>query len=111
MTATSIRASRQGFVNRAVETGDVVAKVGPAKLVSDPFTTAVAFIRDASSRVEDLYRLEHDGGFDLMKPVRADAKAFTVDRIAGGAALLRDIWWSAWRTSAQPRRRSSIPPE
>ena len=100
-----------GFVNRAVETGDVVAKVGPAKLVSDPFTTAVAFIHDANTRVEDLYRLEHDGGFDLMKPVRADAKAFTVDRVAAGAALLRDIWWSAWRNAAQPRHRGSAPAE
>jgi hypothetical protein len=75
--------------------------------VSDPFVTAVSFIRDSNSLLDKLYQFDRDGGFAPMKPVRADAKAFAVDRIAAGASLLRDLWWSAWRNSAQPRRRSA----
>jgi hypothetical protein len=97
------------FVSRAVEASDMMPKVAAAKLVSDPFTTAVAFLRDSNRLVEDVYRLDHDGGFDLDKPVRADAKAFAADRLAAGATLLRDLWWSAWRNSAQPRARRGAP--
>jgi hypothetical protein len=97
------------FVNRAVETGDVVPKVTAAAPIGDPFTSAVTFIHDSNALLDKLYQLDRDGGFAPMKPVRADAKAFAVDRIAAGASLLRDLWWSAWRSSAQPRRRGSAP--
>jgi len=29
-----------------------------------------------------------------------DNKAFAVDRLAAGSRMLRDIWWTAWVTSA-----------
>lgn len=93
------------FINRAVDLDDIVAKVTPATPVSDPFTTALSFIRNSNVLVGKLYQLDLDGGFAPMKPIRADAKGFAIDRIAAGASLLRDIWWSAWRESAQPRRR------
>ncbi len=97
------------FVNRAVETGDVVPRVTVAALVSDPFARALSFIHDSNALVDTLYQLDRAGGFDPTKPVRTDAKSFTIDRIAAGASLLRDIWWSAWKSSAQPRRRGPAP--
>jgi hypothetical protein len=93
------------FVDRAATTEEVVPRVAPVNIVSDAFTTAVALLRESNARVDDVYRLDKSGGFDPMKPVRADAKAFTLDRLATGAGLLRDLWVSAWRNSAQPRRR------
>ena len=99
------------FVNRAATTNEVIAKVAAPKSVSDAFTTAVAFVRESNSRVEDVYDLDKKGGFDPMKPVRADAKAFTIARLAEGASLLRDLWWSAWRNSAQPRGRRNPAPQ
>ena len=32
--------------------------------------------------------------------VDAGFKAFATDRLAAGARMLRDIWWTAWVTSA-----------
>jgi hypothetical protein len=32
---------------------------------------------------------------------------FATDRLAAGASLLRDLWWSAWVNSGKSRRRSS----
>ncbi len=93
------------FVNRAVETGVVVPRVSIAAVVGDPFARAVSFIHDSNGLLDRLYQLDRDGGFNPLKPIGADAKAFVVDRIAAGASLLRDLWWSAWRNSAQPRRR------
>lgn len=94
------------FVNRAATTNEVVPRVAPVKLVSDAFTTAVALLRESNSHVDDVYRLDKSGGFDPMKPVRADAKSFVLDRLATGASLLRDLWVSAWRNSGQSRRRA-----
>ena len=46
-----------------------------------------------------LYTLEKDIGFD---PARAHPRteAFALDRLAAGAAMLRDVWYSAWVNSA-----------
>ncbi len=97
------------FVNRAVETADVVPKVAAPKQISDGFKSAVAFIRESNALVEDVYQLDKSGGFDPIKPVRADAKSFAVGRLAAGSSFLRDLWWSAWVNSAQPRRRGLAP--
>jgi hypothetical protein len=32
-------------------------------------------------------------------------KKFATDRLAAGASLLRDLWWSAWQNSAKPVKR------
>lgn len=98
------------FVNRAATTNEVVPRIAAPKLVSDPFTTAVAFIRSSNALVDDLYRLDKNGGFAQLKPVGVEAKTFTLDRLAAGSSLLRDLWWSAWRNSSQPRRRGTPPP-
>jgi hypothetical protein len=89
------------FINRAATTEAVVPRVAAAKMIADPFVTAIAFVRDSNSRVDALYRLDRDGGFNPWKPLRADAQSFALDRLAAGSALLRDLWWSAWRNSAR----------
>ncbi len=50
-------------------------------------------------QVERLYQLDKDHPFDTNTTSPED-KAFTVDRLAFGAKMLRDIWWTAWVTSA-----------
>jgi hypothetical protein len=49
--------------------------------------------------------MDRDGGFDVLRPVQREAKEFVVGRLAKGASVLRDLWWSAWKNSAaQPQR-------
>jgi hypothetical protein len=96
-----------GFVSRAIELNDVTSRLAAPKLRTNTFATAMEFIRGSNALVERVYQIDRDGGFDLFKPVSPEAKSFTADRIAAGASLLRDIWWSAWRNSANaPRRRT-----
>lgn len=99
------------FVSRALDRDDVVRLLDPPKLRTKYFADAVEFIRASNALVEPLYRIDRDGGFDIFRPVSPQAKEFTAHRLAAGASLLRDLWWSAWRNSATPptRRRRLTP--
>lgn len=96
------------YVSHVMTTADVVPRLAPPELRGDYFQTALEFIRASNGQVETLYRIDRDGGFDIFRPVSPEAKAFTAERLAAGASLLRDLWWSAWRNSAERtvRRRA-----
>jgi hypothetical protein len=94
------------FVAQNVTTPDVTPKLAKPVLIKDYFATAIGFVRQSNSLVEHLYQLDKAGDFDLFrKPVSAEGKSFVTDRLAAGASLLRDYWWSAWINSAQPPKR------
>jgi len=94
------------FVSHAIVLGDVTPRLKPPQLRAEYFKTAVEFIRGSNALVDTLYRMDRDGAFDVFHPVSPQAKAFTADRLAAGASLLRDLWWSAWHNSANaPKRR------
>lgn len=61
---------------------------------------AVAHVMETHTQVETLYRLDRDLGFDPAAPAHPETLAFAADRIAAGATMLRDLWWSAWLESA-----------
>lgn len=90
------------FVSHSIETKDVAPLVAAPVLRTDYFAAAMDSVRASNAEVERLYTIDRDGGFDTMKPVKPEAKAFASARLAAGAALLRDLWWSAWRNSATP---------
>ncbi|HSP13695.1 MAG TPA: nuclease [Thermoanaerobaculia bacterium] len=100
------------FVSRSVTTADVMPKIAAPVLRTDYFTTAIAFIRSSNSHVERLYQLDKAGAFHPIGPISAEGKTFATDRLAAGASMLRDYWWSAWKRSAErpPSRRVSAPP-
>ena len=54
---------------------------------------------ETHAEVERLYQLDKAApfGVDTDSP---DSKQFTVTRLAAGATMLRDLWWTAWVTSA-----------
>jgi hypothetical protein len=54
------------------------------------------FIEESHAQVEPLYRLEKRVGFDPGRPPDPRARDFTEARIAAGAAMLRDLWWTAY---------------
>lgn len=94
------------FVSRAVEVKDVVPKLAAPVMYEDFFATAVAQVEESNALMETLYRIDRDGGLDPVAPVKAEALDFASARLADGASLLRDLWWSAWVTSGKPARRS-----
>jgi hypothetical protein len=95
-----------GYVSHAIEVGDVVPKLPPPVMRSDFFATAVEHVKAANAQVETFYRLDRDGGFSVFGPVRREAFDFTTDRLAAGASMLRDLWWSAWTKSGEKAQRA-----
>ena len=96
------------FVSHAIVTNDIVAKMSAPQLRTDYFETAITFIRQSNALVEQVYQVDKNGGFDLFrKPQSTEGKAFAAERLAAGASLLRDLWWSTWKNSANPPRRST----
>jgi hypothetical protein len=53
--------------------------------------------------VETLYSLEQRHGFDPAPPPAVEARAFAEARLAAGAAMLRDLWWTAYRRGTEGR--------
>jgi hypothetical protein len=59
------------------------------------------YIRATNATVEELYQLEQDYGFDPAAPGNPETISFTAGRLATGAAMLADVWWTAWLDSAE----------
>ena len=59
------------------------------------------------SDVERLYQLDKAVPFG-PETTAPENKLFTVTRLAAGATMLRDLWWTAWVTSELPP--AAVPP-
>jgi len=93
------------FVTQTIVTADVIPKLAPPVLRSDAFTTALDLIRGSLSKIDEIYRLDRDRAF-FRETRSAEGRAFVTDRLAVGASVLRDLWWSAYKNSERaPARR------
>jgi hypothetical protein len=81
-------------------------QLGFAELISpqprrltDPFHDYMQYLYDSHKYVEAAYQLEKQGGFNGEGS--AASRDFIRHRLAAGATMLRDMWYSAWLQSAQ----------
>jgi hypothetical protein len=89
------------FVGANIHEADVAPKMTPVKAIDgDIFDAYVAYLRHTGTYVEKVYQLEKAGGF--VGAGTAESRAFTAERLAAGASMLRDMIYSAWLDSAQP---------
>ena len=90
------------FVRRRVRYDMVRSRVtaDPASVAGNARAAVMTHITDANAQVETLYRLDRDVGFAETSPDDPRTRDFAADRIAAGAVMLRDLWWSAWLESA-----------
>jgi len=90
------------YVGANIKLADVLAKMDTtARLFPDLRTAIISYLRETNTQVEHLYQLDKAHPFDT-NTTSVEDKAFTVERLAAGAKMLRDIWWTAWVTSGQP---------
>jgi hypothetical protein len=84
---------------RAVANEDLVAaRVGPTIVSGAPILTQVgAYLTTTESFVPAVYELESAGGIDARSPA---ATRLVLDRLAAGAAEMRDLIVDAWTASA-----------
>lgn len=61
----------------------------------------IAYLRRTHSLVDTLFALDAAGSFGPQNTAPGH-HAFAVARLAAGATMLRDLWWTAWVTSGEP---------
>ena len=89
-----------GFVGRQVKLPDVLARIdAPARVLPDFRSAIIDYLRESNTYVEPMYRVDKLHPFDT-NTTAIENKAFAIERLASGARMLRDIWWTAWVTSA-----------
>jgi hypothetical protein len=96
------------FVGARIQLNDVLPLVGSTPRVIDkPREAVLAYLRSSFALVEELYVLDKKEPFGISS-TSAENKKFAAARLAAGAEMLRDLWWSAWITSeTQPAPAAS----
>jgi hypothetical protein len=88
------------YVQTHISIDDVLPGVDPnAAPVGDLRSAIIAYLHTSNAEVEHLYRLDKAAPFDANTTSPED-KQFTAARLAAGAQMLRNLWWTAWVTSA-----------
>lgn len=88
------------FVQAHVQVDDVRPLTHAApKVLSNVRAAIGAYLQQSNDEVEHLYQLDKRRRFDARND-SPEHKHFAAERLAAGAVMLRDIWWTAWVTSA-----------
>lgn len=77
------------------------------RVLGDWRADAETHIRRSLRHVEEVYQLDRRGPFGSGNEVE-EAKGFTVARLAEGASMLRDAWYSAWLMSKEELLESRV---
>jgi hypothetical protein len=86
------------FVAKNIHRQDVEPFVTPVHVLNDPFDDFMAYLRQSQLKMERVYELDQQHGFDGAGT--AESRKFTAERIAAGASMLRDMIDTAWIDSA-----------
>ncbi|CAN5910865.1 hypothetical protein BH11GEM2_BH11GEM2_28110 [soil metagenome] len=93
------------YVQAKIVLGDVQPLVDPTPRLHRELRPAIlAYLNETFGEVEHLYQLDKAAPFTAMTESAAD-KQFAAARLAAGARMLRDLWWTAWITSADTTPR------
>ncbi len=87
--------------NLSVLETETSADMTPVEAIKgDMFDAYMAYLRKTHTYVDEVYQLYKEGGFEDAGTQAS--RAFTAERLAAGASMLRDMIYSAWLDSAQP---------
>jgi hypothetical protein len=90
------------YVGAKITLADVAPQVDPTPRVFPDLRTAIIdYLTVSNSQVERLYQIDKAHRYDATTTA-PENKAFAVERLAAGARMLRDVWWTAWVTSGEP---------
>ncbi len=88
------------FVQANVKLSDISVRItAEPQFFSSLRPAIVEYFLQTHAQVERMYQLDKAAPFDASNSTPAN-KEFAVARLAAGATMLRDLWWSAWQSSA-----------
>ena len=99
------------FVAARVRLADVqpLVRRTPSVHRADLRGELVAYVHRSHGELDRLFQLDQQARFDSLT-TSSEHRRFAAERLADGATMLRDLWWTAWVTSADsaatPRRRA-----
>lgn len=94
------------YVETHIKIDDVLPDVdSTAVSVGDLRPAIIAYLKTTNAEIEHLYQLDKAAPFDANTTAPAN-KEFTAARLAAGAQILRNLWWTAWITSEPPATQS-----
>lgn len=86
------------YVRTHVQVNDLLPLVGTARVLTKPREEVIAYLQASKAQLETLYELEKKESFSETTKSE-EHKKFVQARLAAGAQMLRDLWWTAWVTS------------
>lgn len=78
---------------------EAMRRAPPPVVITDLRAAIQRYVTHTNSEIERVYSLDKAAPFDRAND-RPEHRAFAVQRLAAGATMLRDLWWTAWVTSA-----------
>ena len=100
-TQRGIHAEFEGrFVARTLTQMDIAALVHDPVRLQDPWRDYLQYLRDSNKQVEKIYQLEKAG--ELQGTGTPESRDFLRRRLATGAQMLLNLWYTAWEESATP---------
>ncbi|MCU0622742.1 MAG: hypothetical protein MUF53_02625 [Gemmatimonadaceae bacterium] len=90
------------FVGAKITPADVAPRMTAAPQLVAPLRDGVlGYLRTTHGELRTLYTLDKQERFSETTQGTAH-RAFAATRLAAGATMLRDLWWTAWATSTLP---------
>jgi hypothetical protein len=87
------------YVGAQIKLNDVLPLIGGnARLIDNPRDEVWRYLRASNQLVERLYIIDKSQQFSATN-TSAEHKKFVTERLAAGAQMVRDLWWTAWMTS------------
>jgi hypothetical protein len=86
------------YVKAQMKPQDFSPLVKTARKLSDPFADVMNYIFESNKLVEELYRLEKTARWEATNR-NPKSKEFVAARLAAGAQMLANLWYTAWVNS------------
>ncbi|MCU1284993.1 MAG: nuclease [Acidobacteriales bacterium] len=86
------------FVRENVQKKDFAGLVHEPVELKNPRQDYIAYLKESNSLVEPLYKIEKAGGFAAKGT--PEGREFVNKRLAAGAQMLSNLWYTAWVESA-----------
>jgi hypothetical protein len=100
-TSKELHAEFEGrFVTRTIDQMEIANLIHAPVRLQDPWHDYLQYLRDSNKLVEKVYQIEKAGG--LTDSGTPESREFLRHRLAAGAQMLLNLWYTAWEESALP---------
>ncbi|HEY9233363.1 MAG TPA: S1/P1 nuclease [Blastocatellia bacterium] len=90
------------YVKAQIKPEDFSGLVKSARRLNDPFADIVNYLLESNRLAPEVYRMDKTARWESNNR-NAAAKQFVAERLAAGAQMLGNLWYTAWLNSADAK--------